>query len=384
MTATGIKDQFLLDPNVTFLNHGSFGACPKPVFEIYQQWQLELERQPVEFLGRRFPDLLADARESIGSFLNAPADSLVFVANATWGVNAVVRSLEFDPGDEVLTTDQEYGACTMSWDWMLEKCGATLVKRPIPLPVGDRMATVDHFWEGVNEHTKAIFLSHITAPTALILPIKEICLRAREQGILTVIDGAHAPGQIPVDLTDLGADIYTGNFHKWLCAPKGAGFLYVRPEEQAWMESLIISWGWGRSGTISPSTFIERNEWQGTRDIAPFLSVPAAIAFQAENNWDDYRKQARAMHSELRTRTGELTGLEPLSPDDPEWFMQMMAFEIPVDDVKALTGKLYDQYRIEIPGVDWGGRSFLRCSFQAYNDHDDLDALMHALTTELA
>ena len=384
MAEGSIKDQFLLDPSVTFLNHGSFGACPKPVFDVYQQWQLELERQPVEFLGRRFPDLLADARESIGTFLNAPADALVFVANATWGVNAVVRSLEFDPGDEVLTSNQEYGACTMSWDWMLEKCGATLVKREIPLPVGDAMETVEHFWEGVNEHTKAIFLSHITAPTALILPLKEICARAREQGILTVIDGAHAPGQIPLDLTDLGADIYTGNFHKWLCAPKGAGFLYVRPEEQAWMESLIISWGWGKSGTISPSTFIERNEWQGTRDIAPFLSVPAAIEFQAANNWDERRKQCHALLSELRTRARELTGFEPLSPDDSSWFSQMMTFEIPVEDAQAFTRGLYDNYQIEIPGVGWGGRSFLRCSFQVYNDQDDLNTLMNALETEFA
>ena len=234
--STEMRDQFLLDPNIIFLNHGSFGACPKPVFERYQWWQRELERQPVEFLGRRHDDLLDAARARIADYLGAEADDLVFVTNATSGLNVIARSLVLQEGDEILTTDHEYGALNLTWDHVCAKVGARYVHHPIPLPVGDPADVVESFWSAVTPRTKAIFLSHITSPTALILPVTEICHRAREAGILTIIDGAHAPGQIPLDLTAMGVDIYAGNFHKWLCAPKGSGFLYVRPHLQADVE----------------------------------------------------------------------------------------------------------------------------------------------------
>ncbi|MEO7912469.1 MAG: aminotransferase class V-fold PLP-dependent enzyme, partial [Roseiflexaceae bacterium] len=237
-------DEFLLRPGITFLNHGSFGACPRPVFDTYQNWQRKLEEQPVEFLGRQINQLLAAARAPLASYLGTQADNLVYVPNATYGINIVARSLELAAGDEVLATNHEYGACDRAWRFTCERRGVHYINQPIALPVESEEAVVEQLWSGVTERTRVIFLSHITSPTALIFPLAAICRRAREQGIMTVIDGAHAPGQIDLALDQLGADFYTGNCHKWLCAPKSAGFLYARPELQALLYPLVISWGW--------------------------------------------------------------------------------------------------------------------------------------------
>src|SRR6478609_8037616 len=305
-----LRDQFLLDKSVTFLNHGSFGACPIPVFEEYQRWQRELERQPVEFIGRRFEGLMGEARAAIAKFLNTDAANLVYVQNATSGLNVIARSFPLEQGDEILTTDHEYGALDMTWEWMCAKSGARYIKQPIPAPVTTHADFVETFWRAVTPKTKIIFLSHITSPTALIFPIKEICARARDAGILTVIDGAHVPGHIPLDLTDIGADIYSGNFHKWLCAPKGSAFLFVRPEQQEWVESLTISWGWR-----GDSTFVSRNQYQGTTDIASYLATPAAIKFQQEHDWPTVRARCHGLARQARTRISERFDMPSLSPD---------------------------------------------------------------------
>ena len=208
---TSLKEYFLLDPNIVFLNHGSYGATPKPVFEAYQKWQLRLERQPVLFLGRELNQLMLEARQALGNYLNADADELVFIPNATHGVNIIAHSLRLQPGDEILTTDHEYGACDYTWDFVCSKNGARYVHQPIPLPVHTREEIVEQFWRGVTPQTRVIYLSHITSATALRLPVEELCRRAREAGILTVVDAAHSPGQIPVNLSTLGADVATGH-----------------------------------------------------------------------------------------------------------------------------------------------------------------------------
>ena len=377
-----LREHFLLDPEVHFLNHGSFGACPKPVFAEYQRWQLEMERQPVRFVQHRLHAELLKAREALGAFINAPADDLVFVDNATWGVNVIARSFGFSLGDELLTTDHEYGACDMTWEWQLRKQGATVVRQPIALPVTTHDAFVETFWAGVTPKTKVIYLSHITSPTALIFPIKEICRRAREAGILTVIDGAHAPGQLRLDMQDIGADIYTGNLHKWLCTPKGTGFLYVRPEHQSWVESLVISWGWGRIGGINPdSTFVERNEWQGTRDHSAFLAVPAAIDFRRQHNWDAVQEECNALLRSTRNRIAGLTELPQICPDNGEWFLQLASCPVRMDDPAIVKTRLIDEFNIEIPVVTWRGQNFVRISVQGYNTQADLDALVESLRT---
>jgi isopenicillin-N epimerase len=211
-----LKEYFLLDPSIVFLNHGSFGVTPRPVFEEYQNWQLRLEHQPLLFLGREFDGLLLESRTALGKYLNANPEDLVYIPNATYGVNIIARSLKLQPDDEIPTTDHEYGACDYTWEFIGEKTEAKYIHRSIPLPVHTKEEIVEQFWQGVTPKTKVIYLSHITSPTALCLPVNEICRRAREMGILSIIDAAHSPGQMPLDVQQLGADVIFGNCHKWM------------------------------------------------------------------------------------------------------------------------------------------------------------------------
>ncbi len=375
-----MKEQFLLKPDMVFLNHGSYGACPRSVFEVHQAWQRELEAQPVEFLSRRAPDLLQEARAHLAAYLQTVADNLVFVSNATTGVNMVARSLKLGPQDEILATDHEYGAVDRTWRFLCGKTGATYINRPMPLPVTTPAEFVENFWARVTPRTRVISLSHITSPTALIFPLKEICRRAREAGILTLIDGAHAPGQIPLNLEDLGADFYTGNCHKWLSAPKGAAFLYARPEVQNLIEPFVVSWGW-ESLMPGSSLFVDWLEWQGTRDISAYLSVPAAIDFQRSNHWDIIGAACHSLLTQTRRRIEALTGLPPIYPNEGEsdWYWQLAAMRLPQCDPKALQKRLWDEYSIEIPLISWNDQNFIRISVQGYNTAADLDALVLAL-----
>jgi isopenicillin-N epimerase len=387
------RADFLLDPDIHFLNHGSFGACPRPVFETYQRWQAELERQPVEFLGRRAPELLAKSRTALAAYLGAAADDVIYFPNPTTAINMVARNVarlaaegdhggsprSLQPGDEILTTDHEYGAMDRTWRYVCHQINTRYVQRSIPLPVTTHADLVEHFWAGVTERTRIIFISHITSPTALIFPVAEICRRARAAGILTIVDGAHAPGQVKLNLAELSADIYTGACHKWLSAPKGAAFLYARPEIQPLLEPLVVSWGW-EAEEPGPSPFVDWHEWQGTRDLAAYLSVPAAIDFQREHDWDSVRLHSHRLAVEASARINALTGLPPICPDgDEAWFAQLFAARLPTCDLEALKARLYDEHRVETPLIRWNGQSFVRVSFQAYNDEADADALLRAL-----
>ncbi len=372
------KELFLLRPDMTFLNHGSFGACPRPVFATYQAWQRELEAQPVEFLGRRFNGLLAEARSRLAAFVGAGANDVVFVPNATTGVNIVARSLALQPGDEVLATDHEYGASDRTWRLLCRKQGAIYINRPLPLPVTTPESVLEQLWAGVTPRTRVIFISHITSPTALTWPVAAICQRARAAGILTVVDGAHAPGQIALALSSLGADFYTGNCHKWLCAPKGAAFLFARPAVQHLIEPLIISWGW-ESEKPGQSRFIDYLEWTGTHDIAAYLSVPAAIDFQAAYAWDSVRRSCHALVAQARQQVNALTGLAPICPDTGDWFAQMAAMRLPPCDTESLKERLWQEWQIEVPIITWNQTPLLRISIQAYNDEADLARLIDAL-----
>ena len=380
-----LADQFLLRPDVTFLNHGSFGACPRPVFERYQAWQRELEAQPVDFLVRRLPGLLTEARTALASTVGAAPEDLVFVANATFGVNIVARSLDLQPGDEVLTTNHEYGAAERAWRFNCRQRGARLVHQPLPLPVQEPEELVEALWQGVTPRTRVIFLSHITSPTALILPVQAICQRAREAGILTLVDGAHAPGQVALDLEALGPDFYTGNCHKWLCSPKGAAFLYARPEHQALLDPLVVSWGW-ESPQPGPSPFLDYFEWIGTVDPAPLLSVPEAIRFLEEWQWPAVREACHRLGGATRARIQELTGLAPLCPESSDWWVQMFAAPLPVPlgSAPALRERLWEEFRIEVPVLEWEGRTLIRVSVQAYNSPAQMDRLLEALAVCLA
>ncbi len=372
-----LRRYFLLDPSVTFLNHGSFGATPRPVFRAYQRWQRELERQPVEFLGRRHNDLMAAARADLAAYLGTAPENVVYTSNVTVSLNIVARSLDLGPGDEVLTSDHEYGALDRTWRFLAGKRGFSYIQQTIPLPLTTPDAFLDALWQGVTPRTRVIFLSHITSPTALIFPLEAVVRRARTEGILTVIDGAHAPGQIPLCLDDLGADFYGGNLHKWLCAPKGAGFLYARPEVQHLLEPLVVSWGW-EAESPGPSHLVDFHEWQGTRDIAAFLSVPEAIRFQQEHDWPRVRMACHDLARRALEAITALTGLPPLAGQ--EWFGQFVSIPLPESvDLADLKRRLYDEHRIETPLIAWNGRKLLRVSFQGYNSRRDLRHLVQAM-----
>ena len=380
-----MRDAFLLDPDIVFLNHGSYGACPRPVFEAYQRWQLELERNPVAFLGRRSAALLADARQRLGAFLGVRGEDLVFLPNATHGVNTVARSLSLQPGDEVLTTDHEYGACDATWEFVCRQRGASYRRVVVPLPL-DPATLVQRLLDAASARTRVIFASHITSTTALILPVQALCEGARSRGITTVIDGAHAPGQIPLDLGAVGADFYTGNCHKWLCAPKGAAFLHARPERQAELDAGVVSWGYvagsaGHTGfdAYTGRTLFERRlQWQGTRDLAAFLAVPAAIEFQQAHDWPAWQRRCHDMACDLHRRVLARNGLARIAPDDA--FGQMVPIAVRTEGSEALREWLITRHRIEVPVTQHAGRTFVRVSVQAYNSEADLAALEVALT----
>jgi isopenicillin-N epimerase len=377
-----LREQFLLRPDVTFLNHGSYGACPRPVFERYQAWQLELEQQPVEFIGRRAAGLMAEARAALATYLGAVADEVVYFPNVTAALNVVARSLPLKDGDEILTTNHEYGALDRTWRFVTQHTGATYVIQPLPSPLEHPDDIVEAVWAGVTPRTRVLFLSHITSPTATILPIAPLISRARAAGIWTVVDGAHAPGQVPLDLHDLDVDFYGGNCHKWLSAPKGAGFLYARRELQPMLEPQVVSWGWDARDP-GPSRFIDEQEYQGTRDISAFLTVPAAIEFQAAHDWPRVRAECHQLVRLAREQISELTGLPPLVPDSPDWFAQLGAIPLPPGDEKALKAHLYDEYRIEVPIIAWEGQRFVRVSAQGYTTRADINRLTDALATLL-
>jgi isopenicillin-N epimerase len=372
-----LRHLFLLDPDVHFLNHGSFGARPQAVFEVYQQWQRALERQPVAFLGRRWFELRPPLLQQLADYVKAPASDLVLVPNATYGVNAVARSLRLEAGDEILTTTHEYGACDRTWRFLARRSGARYVRQPISLPVDDSEPIVAQLWQGVTPRTRLIFISHITSATALQMPVAAICARAREKGILTLVDGAHAPGQLPLNLAALGADFYTANCHKWMMAPPGAAFLYARPERQGLVEPLVVSWGWESEWETGWSPFQEQFSWLGTHDPAAYLSIPAAIAFEEEYDWPHVRARCHALACRAQSQIGELTGLPPLYP--PSFFVQMFAALLPVHDPRSFQARLYEEYAVEAPLTNWEGQTLLRVSLQGYNDEQDIEALLVGL-----
>jgi isopenicillin-N epimerase len=375
-----LKSLFLIDPGIIFLNHGSFGATPRPVFAEYQKWQARLENQPVLFLGRELEELLLDARRILGQYLNADAENLVFIPNSTYGVNVIARSLKLAPGDQILTSDHEYGACDNCWDFVCSKLDVEYIHQPISLPIRTEDEMVDEFWKGVGPNTKVIYLSMITSPTALRMPVERICERARKKGILTVIDAAHAPGQVPVDLGALGADIVFGNCHKWMLSPKGAAFLYVRKDVQKQIEPLIISWGLRVSPEKSTgSRFIDVLQWTGTNDPAAYLSVPAAINFMQENHWDDVRLECNKKLRIAIDAICNISNMDWLYPMESRFYAQMGIAPLPMVNLNLLKNRLYSEYKVEVPLIQWQERQFVRISVQGYNTRSDLDVLTDAL-----
>jgi isopenicillin-N epimerase len=347
---------FLLDPELAYFNHGGYGACPVEVFEEYQRWQRELERQPTELLARRFADSMWNARSALAEFLRARPEDLVFTQNATAALNAVIRSLRIRPEEEILTTKHEYGAILRTLEFM--RANVVLVEP-------------DELVSNIGIRTRAVVVSHITSPTALVLPVEDVCEAARKAGVLSIVDGAHAPGQLPVDLAEIDADVYAGNCHKWLCAPKGSGFLWARPEHQRWIEPLVVSWGYHEE-----ADFGERHGWQGTRDPAAFLAVPKALEVHATFDLEAARKLA----DEAERRLAPF-GLRALRGTRAPLMRALLVRERDPDE---LWRRLLEAHRVEVPVYAWEDTSLLRISVGPYNDELDLERLVDAVRETLA
>ena len=373
-----LKNKFLLRKDISFLNFGSFGACARPVFERYQQYQLEMEEEPLHFMMEKGLAYLKQAREALAKFINCHADDVVYVTNPSYGVNIIAKSFPLQPGDEVLTTNLEYGACDRAWKYYCKQKGATYKQCAIQLPLQSRQDFITQLSAGINNKTRLIFLSHITSATALRLPVKEICELALKKNIPVFIDGAHAPGHIQLDLAALGADIYTGACHKWMMTPKGSSFLYVCKELQNSMDPLLISWGYD---AIAPShsRFLDYHEMQGTRDFSAFLTIPDAIAFMQKYNWPEVSRQCRDLVKQNASRFCDLLHTKPLAPLTDEFIAQMFSVEIKTENTLQLHDLLFKEYKIQVPIMQLGDKKFLRYSIQAFNSQHDLDRLYDAV-----
>lgn len=376
------KDLFLIDSEITFLNFGSFGACPKPVFEEYQNWQLVLEREPVQFIAFDGLQRVRNALKILSDFIHCDPMDLVFTPNPTFAFNIVAANLNLKPGDEILSTDMEYGAMDRMWEFYCSRKEARYIKQSIELPIQSDEHFLDSFWKGVTDKTKAIFISHITSATALKLPVDSLCKEAKRRGLITIVDGAHVPAHAALNITELDPDFYTGACHKWMMAPKGCSFLYAKKEFQDSLEPLIVSWGY-KSDNPTDSRFFDYHQFNGTRDFSAYLTLPATIDFMKGNNWNEVAKSCRDLVRENAMRFCELTGGIPLAPLDDNFHGQMFAIPIRTSDPMALQRKLFLDDRIEVPVTRQGSRTFVRYSIQAFNSQAELDLLYNALHREL-
>ena len=374
-----MKSQFLLDPEITYLNHGSFGACPKPIFEAYQSWQLKLEREPVQFIQKKLPVYLKEAKIALAEYIGCAATDFFFVPNPTVAINTIMRSLELQAGDEILSTNHEYGAMDRTWNFYCKKSGAKYIRQPISIPIISKEAMLDEFWKGYTDKTKIVFLNQISSATALIFPVKEICDKARELGLITIIDGAHVPGHIGLDIAALNPDFYTGTLHKWMLAPKGSSFLYVSKKFQDTIDPLVVSWGY-ESEMPSESRFLDYHEFQGTRDVSAFLTTTAAIRFLNENDWNSKSAVCKKMILHHYESFCDLVGAKPICPVNADFLGQMCSIPIKTDYPSELKETLFHKYKIEIPVMKTDHGKFLRISLNAYNSNEDLDKLKKSLS----
>jgi isopenicillin-N epimerase len=394
MKGSELAAHWLLDESVVFLNHGSFGACPRAVLERQSELRHELEREPVDFFVRRLEGYMVEVREVLGAFIGAPPEDLAMCTNATTAVNAVLRSLPIERGAELLTTDHEYNACRNALDFAAERAGARVVVARLPFPIADPSQVVDAIESSITERTKLLLVDHVTSPTGLVLPIADIIAKLRPRGIMVLVDGAHAPGMIDLDLASLQPDFYAGNLHKWACTPKGAAFLYVRPEHQAWVRPTTVSHG-ANANVPGRSRFRLEFDWVGTIDPTAMLCVPRAIEVMGglvEGGWPEVRRRNRALVLAGGRTIADALGIETM-PAPPSMIGSLLTLPLPGamrlaathTQTDPLHDRLFHEHRIEVPIFSWrtlGGR-FVRISAQLYNAPAQYEALAHALAVEL-
>lgn len=373
-----VRESWLLDPGVVFLNHGSFGAAPREVLEAQIAWRERLERQPVRFMDGEYPGLVREAAAELAGFLGADPEGLAFVDNATTGVNAVLRSLDLKPGDELLTTTHAYGAVRKTLEYLCDGSGARLVEARVPFPLSGPGEIVEAVTDALGPRTRVAVLDHVSSPTALVYPIADLVALCRERGVPILVDGAHAPGMLPLALGELGADWYTGNCHKWLCAPKGCAFLAAAPHAREGIHPTVISHGYG-------SGFLEEFDWTGTRDPSPWLALPAALAFHRRLGPGKVREHNRRLACWAREMLAESWEL-PL-PAPVEMLGAMATLPLPEswrepateEAARAVHDHLWDVHRIEVPVLLFERRLWLRVSAQVYNRPEEYRLLAAAL-----
>jgi isopenicillin-N epimerase len=383
-----------LDPQVDFLNHGSFGACPRPVLEAQSELRARMERQPLQFLARDLEGLLDDARGALARFVGADPDDLAFVPNATTGVNTVIRSLELQPGDELVATDHSYNACLNALRWH-EKRGVKVAIAKVPWPIAGPWQVVDAVLGAVTDRTRLALIDHVTSPTGLVFPVQEIVRRLDQRGIDTLVDGAHAPGMLPLNVREIGAAWYTGNCHKWLCAPKGAAFLHVRRDRQQGLRPLVISHGANSARTDRPRFRLEF-DWSGTDDPTPFLCIPYALRFLGAllpGGWPELMERNHALAARGRRLLCDALRIEAPAPDQ----MLGSLASVPLPDFAGamppaggvpwhpLQKALLEKHGIEVPVMNFPAapKQLIRISAQIYNSEAQLARLAPALKVEL-
>lgn len=371
---------FLLNPDIHFLNFGSFGACPKPVFENYLYWQRQLEWEPVQMIAFDGIGYLSQSREALAKYIDVDdKDDLVYVTNPSFAVNLIAKNFQLQAGDEILTTDIEYGACDRIWQMYCRKSGALYKRQHIPLPVTTADAFADAFFSGLTSRTKAIFISHITSATGLIFPVEKIVERARALGLITIVDGAHAPAHVEVSIKKMDPDFYTGACHKWMMAPKGSSFLYAKKSRQEMLqEPLVVSWGY-EAIKPSGSKLLDYNQMIGTRDFSAFLTVPACIEFMQQYEWTKVAECCHELALEYANAFHTCLGTTPISPLNKEWIGQMVSVPIHTNEPEKLQRLLFQEFNIEVPLMRQGTDVYLRYSIQGFNTRKNLDYLLETL-----
>ncbi|MFD0893715.1 aminotransferase class V-fold PLP-dependent enzyme [Luteolibacter ambystomatis] len=382
-----LRHHWPLTPGMVFLNHGSYGACPSPVIEKQIQLRWDLDAAPVQFLHRRHTPMLDAARNEVASFLGADPANLVFVTNTTTGVNAVMRSLEFSPGDEILITSHGYNACNNVVREVARRTGAVIVEAGIPFPIGSPELVTEAILSAVTPRTKLALIDHVTSKTGLVLPLEEILRGLEERGVETLVDGAHAPGMLPLDLESLRPSYYTANLHKWVCAPKGAAILWVRPDRQETLQPAVISHG---NNTPRPghSAFQDRFDWDGTHDTTAALCAPEVIRWLeglAPGGWPEIRERNHRMVIEGRNLLCDRLGLIAPCPDSMIGSMSTLpmpaGLETPHEgpDRDPVYVRLFDEFGIELQVFPFEGRRWFRISSHLHNTPDEYRYLADVL-----
>jgi isopenicillin-N epimerase len=384
---TDARAQMLLDPTVTNLNTGSFGPLPRIVFERVTELRQRLAAEPMDFLLRQLPPLLWEARERLADYLHGDPTRLIFTANVSVAINIIAAGLRLSAPGEILLTDHEYGAMHWCWERAAQRQGLTLRTFPLPILASEPGEIVEALRRAITPRTRLLFFSHVLSPTGLVLPARELCAEARRRGVLTVVDGAHAPAMIPVNLKEIGADYYGANCHKWMLAPTGAGFLALGAGSEDRLSPLQVSWGWHheRGGLDERDEFgstprIRALEFEGTRDCCPWLTVPEAIDFQAGLGVDRIRARIAELVATTRQRLDGYAGLTLATPTHPELHGSLTAFRLPAGiDTAALRRRLWEGHRIEVPIVERPEGPLVRVSTHFYNTEEEVDRLADAL-----